>query len=279
MAKIIDFWSLLQRTQEYISKNYAPALIDEDKSQQLKNYIDKFLRDHDYKVEGMETKALIDKLYREMAEYSILTPFLGSPDLEEININGWDDIALTFLDGSIKKLREHFHSPQHAVDIIKRLLHHSGMIIDNATPMAQGHLPNNTRVTALKDPIVDEERGVSVSIRLLHPQRVTLDNLIETGFATEEMVAFLCMCIRYGVPFVVAGATSSGKTTLLNAIMTSIPNNKRVFTIESGSRELSLIRRNAKGDIINNVVHTLSRPSGIVKICAVEKSPKSEKKR
>jgi len=43
--------------------------------------------------------------------------------------------------------------------------------------------------------------------------------------------------------------------------MTSIPNNKRVFTIESGSRELYLIRRNAKGDIINNVVHTLSRPS------------------
>ena len=261
MAKIIDFWSLLQRTQEYISKNYAQALINEDKSQQLKNYIDKFLRDHDYKVEGMETKALIDKLYREMAEYSILTPFLGSPDLEEININGWDDIALTFLDGSIKKLREHFHSPQHAVDIIKRLLHHSGMIIDNATPMAQGHLPNNTRVTALKDPIVDEERGVSVSIRLLHPQRVTLDNLIETGFATEEMVAFLCMCIRYGVPFVVAGATSSGKTTLLNAIMTSIPNNKRVFTIESGSRELYLIRINAEGVIVNNVVHTLSRPS------------------
>ncbi len=101
MAKIIDFWSLLQRTQEYISKNYAAALIEHDKSQQLKNYIDKYLRDHDYKVEGMETKALIDKLYREMAEYSILTPFLGSPDLEEININGWDDIALTFLDGSI----------------------------------------------------------------------------------------------------------------------------------------------------------------------------------
>ena len=222
MAKIIDFWSLLQRTQEYISKNYAAALIEQDKSQQLKNYIDKYLRDHDYKVEGMETKALIDKLYREMAEYSILTPFLGSPDLEEININGWDDIALTFLDGSIKKLREHFHSPQHAVDIIKRLLHHSGMIIDNATPMAQGHLPNNTRVTALKDPIVDEERGVSVSIRLLHPQRVTLDNLIETGFATEEMVAFLCMCIRYGVPFVVAGATSSGTSRTLPSMRTKI---------------------------------------------------------
>lgn len=260
MAREIDFWTLLKLTQEYISQNYAAALTDKSKLGQLKSYIDKYLRDNDYKVENLTTKELIDKLYREMAEYSILTPYLGSPDLEEININSWDDIALTMLDGSIVKLDDHFHSPQHAVDIIKRLLHHSGMIIDNATPMSQGHLPGNTRITALKDPLVDEECGVSVSIRILHPQRVTLDRLVSTGFATEEMVNFLCMCIRYGVPFVVAGATSSGKTTLLNAIMTSIPDTKRVFTIESGSRELSLVRRN-DGKVTNNIVHTLSRPS------------------
>lgn len=261
MAVQIDFWTLLKMTQEYMSSHYAAVLTDKTKLSQLKAYLDKYLRDNDFKVDGMTTKELIDKLYCEMAEYSILTPYLGSPDLEEININGWDDIALTLLDGTILKLKEHFHSPQHAVDIIKRLLHHSGMIIDNATPMSQGHLPVNTRITALKEPIVDAERGVAVSIRLLHPQRVTLENLVETGFATQEMVDFLCMCIRYGVPFVVAGATSSGKTTLLNAIMTSIPDNKRVFTIESGSRELSLVRRNESGRIVNNAVHTLSRPS------------------
>ena len=261
MAKNTDFWTLLRLTQEYISQHYAAALTDKAKLPQLKAYIDKYLRDNDYHVENLTTKELIDRLYCEMAEYSILTPFLGSEKLEEINVNGWDDIALTLLDGSIVKLKEHFHSPQHAVDIIKRLLHHSGMIIDKATPMSQGHLPNNTRITALKEPIVDEDRGVAVSIRLLHPQRITVDSLIETGFATAEMVAFLCMCIRYGVPLVVAGATSSGKTTLLNAIMTSIPDNKRIFTIESGSRELSLVRRDKSGNVRNNVVHTLSRPS------------------
>ena len=261
MARQVNFWDLLKMTQEYVSSHYAAALTDKNKLSQLKSYIDKYLRDNDFKVDGMDTKELIDKLYCEMAQYSILTPYLGSPDLEEININGWDDIALTLLDGTIVKLNEHFHSPQHAVDIIKRLLHHSGMIIDNATPMSQGHLPGNTRITALKDPIVDEDRGVAVSIRLLHPQRVTLDRLVDTGFATQEMVDFLCMCIRYGVPFVVAGATSSGKTTLLNAIMSSIPDNKRVFTIESGSRELSLVRRNEDGNVANNAVHTLSRPS------------------
>lgn len=53
--------------------------------------------------------------------------------------------------------------------------------------------------------------------------------------ATEKMIDFLCMCMRYGVSTVIAGATSSGKTTLLNALLTTIPDGKRVFTIETGS--------------------------------------------
>ena len=61
--------------------------------------------------------------------------------LDEININAWEDITLTYSDGRMEKLEEHFRSPQHAIDIVKRLLHHSGMIIDSATPIAQGHLP------------------------------------------------------------------------------------------------------------------------------------------
>jgi pilus assembly protein CpaF len=135
------------------------------------------------------------------------------------------------------------------------------MIIDNATPIAQGHLPNNTRITALKTPIVDDDCGIAVSIRLLHPQRVDRQCLIDSGMATEEMVSFLEMCIRYGVSLVVAGRTSSGKTTLLNALLTSIPNAKRSYSIESGARELFLVRRDRLGDVKNNVVHTLTRPS------------------
>jgi len=260
MSQSIDYWLLLHLVQEHISQNYAVALTDKKKLSQLKPYIEKYLRDQNYEADNLNLQDLINKLYREMAEYSILTPYLGSSQLEEININAWNDIALTYLDGSIVKVKEHFHSPQHSVDIVKRLLHHSGMIIDNATPMSQGHLPNNTRITALKEPLVDEEQGIAVSIRILHPQRVNREELIRTEFATEEMIDFISMCIRYGVSTVVAGATSSGKTTLLNSLLGSIPDNKRIFTIESGSRELSLVRE-ADGKILNNVVHTLSRPS------------------
>ena len=236
MAQTIDFVSLLHKSQEYISENYAAALSDRSKIVQLRSYIEKYLHDIGFEVECMTFRELADKLYSEMAEYSVLTKYLGRDEIEEININGWDDIAVTYTDGHIEKAKEHFYNPQHAVDVVKRLLHHSGMIIDNATPMSQGHLPGNTRITALKEPLVDDDRGISVSIRLLHPSRVDMKALVKGDNATQKMIDFLCMCLRYGISFVVAGATSSGKTTLLNALLTSIPNNKRIFTIESGSR-------------------------------------------
>ena len=261
MNRQIDFVTLLSMVQEHISSKYAATLTDNTKLSQLKSYIEKYLRDTAYSVEGMTDEKLCDKIYSEMAEYSILTPFLGRDNVEEININAWNDIAITYTNGKIEKVKEHFYSPTHATDIVKRLLHHSGMIIDNASPMSQGHLPNNTRITALKAPVVDDEIGVSVSIRLLHPSRVNRTQIIKSGNATEKMIDFLCTCMRYGVSVVVAGATSSGKTTLLNALLTTIPDGKRVFTIESGSRELALVRKDKKGKVVNNVVHTLSRPS------------------
>ena len=258
---VIELSSLVPLCQSFIARNYSAAIIDKSKTEELKAYIGKYLYDTNYSVVGFDTKGLVERLFEEMAEYSILTKHLADPDIEEININGWDDVALTHLDGRIEKANEHFFSPTHAIDIVKKLLQHSGMIIDNAAPIAQGHLPNNTRVTALKEPIVDANRGIAVSIRMLHPQRVDRESLLQTESLTEEMLYFLEVCLRYGVSFVVAGRTSSGKTTLLNSLLGSIPDGKRIYTIESGARELSLIKRDGNGKVINNVVHTLSRPS------------------
>jgi len=117
------------------------------------------------------------------------------------------------------------------------------MVIENSTPIAQGHLPNNTRITVLISPIVDEDIGVYASIRFLHPNKITRDMLLKTDFATDKMIDFITTCIRYGVSVVVAGATSTGKTTFINCLLGEMPENKRIFTIESGARELSLVKR------------------------------------
>jgi len=91
----IDFWTLLNLTQEYISERYAAVLTEKEKLSQLKSYIEKYVRDTDYTVEGHPLQDVINRLYCEMAEYSILTPYLGSGELEEININSWILHSLT----------------------------------------------------------------------------------------------------------------------------------------------------------------------------------------
>jgi oligoribonuclease (3'-5' exoribonuclease) len=85
MAQNIDFWTLLRLTQEYVSQHYAAALTDKEKLSQLKSYIEKYLRDKEYTVDGNSLHQLTDRLYCEMAEYSVLTQYLGSDQLEEIN--------------------------------------------------------------------------------------------------------------------------------------------------------------------------------------------------
>lgn len=73
MAQKIDFVSLLHKSQEYISENYAAALSDRSKVVQLRSYIEKYMHDSGFEVEGMTFRELSDRLYSEMAEYSVLT--------------------------------------------------------------------------------------------------------------------------------------------------------------------------------------------------------------
>ena len=77
MSQTISFVPLLTRTQQYISEHYAASLSDENKYAQLRSYIEKFLYDNGYIVEGMTFREIADKLYTEMAEYSVLTQYLG----------------------------------------------------------------------------------------------------------------------------------------------------------------------------------------------------------
>ncbi len=85
MNQIIEFLTILNKTQKHISENYSAALTNEDKLPQLKSYIEKYLRDAGLEIEGLTITQLTDKLYREMAEYSILTNYLGRNNVEEIN--------------------------------------------------------------------------------------------------------------------------------------------------------------------------------------------------
>lgn len=258
-----EFSSVLREVQAHISSHYAGLITDGGGSEmkvQIKRYIAKYLQDNRVSVEGMTEKRLTDALYTEMAEFSFLTKYIFGEGIEEIDVNAWDDVEVQYSDGTTKKLDEHFESPEHAVNVVRRMLHVSGMVLDNASPTALGHLSKNIRIAVLKAPVVDEDVGIAASIRIVNPQSMHKEDFVEGGTATEPMLDFLSECLRYGVSTCVAGATSSGKTTLAGWLLTTIPDSKRIFTIENGSRELALVRR-TDGRVVNSVIHTLTRDS------------------
>ena len=257
-----DFGSVLQEVQEYISGSYSSLISQggEDAKEQLQRYITKYLQDQRIAVAGMTQTELTDAIYSEMAEYGFLTSYIYGDGIEEININSWRDIEVQYSDGRNEKLEEHFDSPEHALAVIRRMLHASGMVLDNASPLITGHLTRNTRIAAMKSPVVDEDVGVAASIRIVNRHNLSREDLLRSGTATEEMLDWLSVFLRYGISICVAGATSSGKTTAAGWLLTTIPDSKRIFTIENGSRELELVRAE-NGKVVNSVVHTLTRDS------------------
>lgn len=258
-----EFSQVLEEVQEYVSSKYSTLLTgqeDEDVKSQIKRYITKYIQDYRIAVKGMTMKQLVDDLYTEMAEFSFLTKYIFGTGIEEVDVNSWRDIEVQYSDGRNEKLEEHFDSPEHAINVIRRMLHVSGMVLDNASPAVLGHLSKNIRIAVLKTPLVDEDVGVCASIRIVNPQSMTQEDFVDSGTATKEMLDFLAECIRYGISVCVAGATSSGKTTLAGWLLTTVPDSKRIFTIENGSRELDLIREK-NGRVANRVIHTLTRDS------------------
>ncbi len=260
-----NFSEVLSEVQSEISGKYSSLLVDgtnnNEQKQQIKRYIEKFLLDRKIAVEGLSQAELADKLYSEMAEFSFLTKYIFGEGIEEININSWDDIEVQYSNGDNVKLDEKFNSPEHAINVVRRMLHVSGMVLDNTSPAILGHLSKNIRIAVLKTPLVDEDVGVAASIRIVNSQKLKKEDFIKSGTATDEMMELLSSLVRYGVSTTIAGATSSGKTTLTGWLLTTIPHDKRIFTIENGSRELDLVERDSDGNIVNKVVHTITRES------------------
>ena len=259
----LSYEQILEDVQRYFAENHAVAIAGEgDKGGELlQELMTQYLVKRRYTVEGLSTEELVERLYEDMAGYSFLKKWIYlPPGVEEVNINAYNDIEVIMNSGRSVKIPEKFSSPQHAIDVVRRMLSSCGMILDDTMPSVVGYLDKNIRISVDKTPIVDPDVGLNASIRIVNQQTVSKEKLLESGSATSEMLEFLTACIRYGVSVCIAGSTGSGKTTIMAWLLSQVPNNRRLITIEEGSREFDLVRRDENGRIANSVVHLLTRP-------------------
>ena len=64
--------------------------------------------------------------------YSFLKKWIYKPGIEEVNINAYNDIEVIEAGGRSVKIPDKFSSPQHAIDVVRRMLNACGMVIDDS---------------------------------------------------------------------------------------------------------------------------------------------------
>jgi pilus assembly protein CpaF len=168
-----------------------------------------------------------------------LERLLADDSVTEIMVNGPHEIWVE-RQGRLHETSVQFNDEWHLRRIINKMVAQVGRRIDEASPMVDARLPDGSRVNAVIPPL--SLSGPLVTIRKFSTRRLTLDDMIRLGTLSQETVEFLQRCIRAQLNMLISGGTGTGKTTLLNALSTAIPDSDRIVTIEDAA-ELRLNQR------------------------------------
>lgn len=163
-----------------------------------------------------------------------LATLLEDPTVDEVMVNRgtevWADRS-----GRLEHVRE---LPPGTVDaILERVLAPIGRRLDRRTPTVDARLPDGSRLCAVIEPVAVD--GTTISIRRHRPHTVPLD-----AFAPGPVVDLLLSIVAARSNVLVTGATSTGKTTLLAALIATLDRCERLVVVED-TAELLLDGRHA----------------------------------
>ena len=186
----------------------------------------------------------VDQIPKEVFEETLLQffapirPYLDDPTVSDIMINGPDQIYVE-RKGVLHLTPARFETREALVAALRNAAQFVGKHIDEQRPILEGRLPDGSRIEAVLPPAAPD--GPCVSIRRFFKETLTVQRLIDFGAMTDEVAMALEALVASKLNVLIAGGTGSGKTSMLNALSSFIPENERVVIIED-SRELQLQR-------------------------------------
>ncbi|MEO8800581.1 MAG: CpaF family protein [Polyangiaceae bacterium] len=170
--------------------------------------------------------------------FAPIRPFLDDPTVSEIMINRPDQIYIE-RGGQLTLTDAKFSSRDALIAALRNLAQFVGKHADETRPILEARLPDGSRVEAVLPPSAPD--GPSISIRRFFKETLTVERLIGFGAMTEDAASALHAFVASKLNILVAGGTGSGKTSMLNALSSFIPEGERVVVLED-SRELQLQR-------------------------------------
>ena len=197
------------------------------------------IAENDVAFSDEERSRLVHSVTEDVLGYGPIQEFLDDPTVTEIMVNSTESIYVE-RHGKIVDTGNRFYSAEHLRRLIERIASQVGRRIDEASPMVDARLPDGSRVNAIIAPLAVD--GPVLTVRKFSRQALTIEDLVDMGTLSRQLADFLEACVRGKVSIVVSGGTGTGKTTLLNALSSFIPEDERIISIED-SVELQLQQR------------------------------------
>jgi len=164
----------------------------------------------------------------EVAPFGALQPLIDDTAIEEIWINSPQRIYIAR--GGKSELTNIVLTSSQLQSIMDRILMWCGRRIDLSHPFVDARLPDGSRLHIAIPEVTAEHWAVNIRKHLMRGK--SLQNLFELDVMSLEIKDFLVDAVRDRQNILVSGSTQAGKTTLLNALVSAVPIDERVITIE-----------------------------------------------
>ncbi len=180
---------------------------------------------------------------RDLVGFGKIDSLMRDPNIEDISCDGVNKSVYiwhrTFesIETNVK-----FDSDEDVDNLVVKLVHMAGKHVSSAFPIVDASLPGKHRLAvAYRREITPF--GTAFTIRKFRDDPYSIIDLINIGTFTEEMAAYLWICLENRASVMVIGGTAAGKTTALNALGCLIKPGSKIMTIEE-TAELNLSHEN-----------------------------------
>ena len=205
---------------------------DEDTLRVIDSCIDSF-----EDISADDKKQLRNSVFYSIRGLDVLEELIADESITEIMVNGENRIFYE-KEGKLTNSGMCFDSREQLIHVITKIVSFANRTVNMSNPIVDARLENGSRVNVVLEPVSLD--GPALTIRRFPSTPLVVEDLLEIGAVTEEIIVLLRQLVYAGYNILISGGTGSGKTTFLNILTSFIPLDERIVTIED-SAELKIL--------------------------------------